>query len=116
MKTKFFLSPLLGTLFILSLLCTVASASVFNSLLRSFHQNVFVRSLPGSLAFAPEEAIGSYQPPPGPIHYDSLPANNANTPDAPTMAATVENADDDDSKSESKVAMAATESQPDSEE
>ncbi|RDW93861.1 uncharacterized protein DSM5745_01183 [Aspergillus mulundensis] len=116
MKLKSSVSTLLGSLFFLSLSCVVTSAFVFDSLLRGLHQNIFARSLPGSLAFVPEEAIGRYQPPPGPIQYDPIPANNPNIPDAPAMASTAGDPGDDELGFGSRAAMAATESQADSEE
>ncbi|KKK23799.1 hypothetical protein P175DRAFT_0230727 [Aspergillus ochraceoroseus IBT 24754] len=68
MQIRSSLSRLLGNFLILSLsACIVTSAISLNSVLRGLPHNIFQRSLPGSLATAPEGAVGYYQPPPGPI-------------------------------------------------
>ncbi|KAL6237420.1 hypothetical protein BDW75DRAFT_82552 [Aspergillus navahoensis] len=107
MKLKSSLVPALGSLFVLSLSCIFVSAINFHSLLRGLHRNLRTRSLPGSLALVPEEAIGHYQPPPGPIHYGPLPVTDSGTLDTPAMASTAGGADDDDIRYGSGRAMAA---------
>ncbi|KAL5044017.1 hypothetical protein BDW71DRAFT_209624 [Aspergillus fruticulosus] len=109
MKLKPSLLPTLGSLFALSL-CTVVSAFTFDSLLRGLHHNSYTRSFPGSLAFVPEEAIGYYQRPPGPIHYGPLPVTDPDPPGAPAMASTAGDADGDDIGYGSRRAMATKES------
>ncbi|KAL4787366.1 hypothetical protein BJX76DRAFT_318966 [Aspergillus varians] len=107
MKIISSISHVLGSLFVLSLsACILASPLNFDSILHGVHQNIVSRSLPGSLAFAPEGAVGQYQPPPGPIVYDTSPATSPDSPDAP---ATAENTDENDVDYGSKQALAATE-------
>ncbi|KAL3438911.1 hypothetical protein BDV09DRAFT_158876 [Aspergillus tetrazonus] len=110
MKFKFFHLSTTIYLFILNLSCIIVSAFTFESLFRGLHPSVFTRSLPGSLAFVPGEAIGNYQPPPGPIHYGPLPTTEPVSLEAPAIASTAANADGNDIGYESRRAMAATES------
>jgi hypothetical protein len=110
MKFKFFHSSTTVYLFILNLSCVIVSASTFESLLHGLHPSVFTRSLPGSLAFVPGEAIGHYQPPPGPIHYGPLPTTDPVSLEAPAIASTAANTDGNDIGYGSRRAMAVTES------
>lgn len=110
MKFKFFHLSTTIYLFILNLSCIIVSAFTFESLFRGLHPSVFTRSLPGSLAFVPGEAIGNYQSPPGPIHYGPLPTTEPVSLEAPAIALTAANADGNDIGYESRRAMAATES------
>lgn len=99
----------LGTLFILGLSAFVlASAFSFDSALREVYHNIDRRSLPGSLALAPTDAVGKYQPPPGPVVYGPSPAT-VSSPSIP------ENTDGDESTHESNRAMAATDGSEDTE-
>ncbi|KAL2815589.1 hypothetical protein BDW59DRAFT_153797 [Aspergillus cavernicola] len=69
------LPPSSGNPIVLTLLlCIVVSAISFDSILRDLHHDILSRSLPGSLALAPEGAVGSYRPPPGLIIYGHIPA------------------------------------------
>ncbi|CBF75232.1 uncharacterized protein ANIA_03856 [Aspergillus nidulans FGSC A4] len=110
MKFKVFHLSTTGYLIILNLSCIIVSASSFESLLRGLHPSVLTRSLPGSLAFVPGEAIGNYQPPPGPIHYGPLPTTDPVSSEAPAIASAAANADGNDIGYGSRRAMAATES------
>ncbi|KAL4754164.1 hypothetical protein BDW72DRAFT_148371 [Aspergillus terricola var. indicus] len=114
MKLKFFHLSATGSLFVLSLSYVVVSAFAFESLFRGLHHSLFTRSLPGSLAFVPTEAIGHYQPPPGPIHYDPLPTTDPDSLEAPPVASAAGDADGDDIGYGLRRTMAATES-PDTE-
>ncbi|KAL4820521.1 hypothetical protein BDW67DRAFT_180904 [Aspergillus spinulosporus] len=110
MKLKFLHLSTTGSLFVLNLSYIFVSAFTFESLLCGLHHSVFTRSLPGSLAFVPEEAIGHYQPPPGPINYGPLPTTGPVSLEAPAIASTAGNADGNDIGYGSRRTMAVTES------
>ena len=99
----------LGNLFILSLSAfTLASAFGFDLALHGLYRNI-ERSLPGSLAIAPTDAVGKYQPPPGPVIYGPSPA-------AVSSPSTPEDTDENETTHESNRAMAATDDSEDSNE
>ncbi|KAB8217462.1 Nitronate monooxygenase-domain-containing protein [Aspergillus novoparasiticus] len=59
---------------VLNLLPYVLAASFqLNALVSNLPYRLFQRSLPGSLATAPEGAVGYYQPPPGPVVNNAQP-------------------------------------------
>jgi hypothetical protein len=61
---------LLGNFLVISLLPHILAAAFrLDTLTRNLPYRLFQRSLPGSLATAPEGAVG-YQPPPGPVATD----------------------------------------------
>ncbi|KAL2795673.1 hypothetical protein BJX66DRAFT_336794 [Aspergillus keveii] len=51
------------------------------------------RSLPGSLALAPEGAVGQYQPPPGSVTYGALPTENGEIPQGTPFPSTTQSTD-----------------------
>ncbi|KAL5341306.1 hypothetical protein BJX70DRAFT_396025 [Aspergillus crustosus] len=109
MKIRIPPSHALTNFLILSLsTCIVVSALSFDSVLHDLQQTIVHRSLPGSLALAPEGAVGYYQPPPGPITHGPIPAA---TPDNPEANATPNPGDSNNGGLlfESKQALAATE-------
>lgn len=71
-------------------MCTITTAFRFDVFVRDV-QTLLKRSLPGSLAVAPQGAVGYYQPPPGPVtNHLSLPtwpvAATMGTATTPTTA------------------------------
>ncbi|KAH8428652.1 uncharacterized protein LDX57_006343 [Aspergillus melleus] len=54
------------------LIATLTTTFAFRLFLHDL-QTLFRRSLPGSLAVAPQGAVGDYQPPPGPVTDNHLP-------------------------------------------
>ncbi|KAL2857176.1 hypothetical protein BJY01DRAFT_202930 [Aspergillus pseudoustus] len=81
MKLTIFASLAFGkTLVLILSACIVTSAISFESIISDLQRNVFGRSLPGSLAQAPEGAVGDYQPPPGPVIYGSSPIETGEIP------------------------------------
>ncbi|KAL4929947.1 uncharacterized protein BDV17DRAFT_260442 [Aspergillus undulatus] len=104
------LSHALRSLLILSLLsCIFVSALNLKSRQRGLRENVFARNLPGSLASAPEEAVGSYQPPHGPAQSEPSAATAAKNPDPSTTSIASEAVDTDNDKQ----SLESTESQDD---
>lgn len=100
----------LGSLLILSLSAFgLASAFGFDLALHGLYRNIERRSLPGSLALAPTDAVGKYQPPPGPVIYGPSPA-------AVSSPSTPEDTDENETTHESNRAMAATDDSADSNE
>ncbi|KAF7618227.1 hypothetical protein AFLA_007127 [Aspergillus flavus NRRL3357] len=74
MKVSRTLSSLIGSFMVLNLLPYVLVASFqLNALVSNLPYHLFQRSLPGSLATAPEGAVGYYQPPPGPVVNNAQP-------------------------------------------
>ncbi|KAL2870870.1 uncharacterized protein BJX67DRAFT_377496 [Aspergillus lucknowensis] len=86
--------------------CVVVSAISFQLILHDIHHIILRRSLPGSLAFAPEGAVGQYEPPPGPIVYGPLPTTTVELPESITPPLTAEEADVDGAVHESKETAA----------
>ncbi|OJJ71281.1 hypothetical protein ASPBRDRAFT_607466 [Aspergillus brasiliensis CBS 101740] len=60
------LGRLLRRFLLISLITSILTSAYLDAFLRGLHSNLFRRSLPGSLATAPQGAVGYYQPPPGP--------------------------------------------------
>ncbi|KAE8324874.1 hypothetical protein BDV39DRAFT_207395 [Aspergillus sergii] len=74
MKVSRTISSLIGSFMVLNLLPYVLAASFqLNALVSNLPYRLFQRSLPGSLATAPEGAVGYYQPPPGPVVNNAQP-------------------------------------------
>lgn len=110
MKIITSISRPLGNLFILGLSAFVfASAFSFDSALHGLHHNIERRSLPGSFALAPTDAVGKYQPPPGPVVDGPSPA-------VVSSPSTPEDTDANETTYESNRAMAATDGSEDSNE
>ncbi|KAL3465546.1 hypothetical protein BJX64DRAFT_285478 [Aspergillus heterothallicus] len=60
--------------------CVVTSAISLQSIIHDFQRSILSRSLPGSLALAPEGAVGQYEPPPGPVMYGASPTETGEIP------------------------------------
>ncbi|KAI9370328.1 hypothetical protein BJX61DRAFT_544754 [Aspergillus egyptiacus] len=104
MRIMLSLSHALSNLLLLCLsTCIVVSATGFESMLRNVQHKTLPRSLPESLAYAPEGAVG-YPPPP--IVHEPSPAAASEADDTP-MVSTARNTDDDVGYG-SKKEMAAT--------
>ena len=58
---------LLRSFLVIGLLASVLTSAYLDSFLRGLQSNLLRRSIPASLATAPQGAVGYYQPPPGPV-------------------------------------------------
>ncbi|CEN61838.1 hypothetical protein BJX68DRAFT_227479 [Aspergillus pseudodeflectus] len=91
MKISMFSELALGrTLVLLLSACIVTSAISLDAIIHRIPRNLFGRSLPGSLALAPEGAVGQYQPPPGPVIYGALPTETGEIPQGTPLASTTQ--------------------------
>ncbi|KAL3450107.1 hypothetical protein BJX65DRAFT_22554 [Aspergillus insuetus] len=81
------------TLVFLLSACIVTSAISFDAIFHDLPRSLFGRSLPGSLALAPEGAVGQYQPPPGPVTYGALPTENGEIPQGTPLPSTTQSTD-----------------------
>ncbi|GJP87714.1 hypothetical protein CAN33_001030 [Aspergillus niger] len=66
MRVLFPFGHLLRSFLLTSLIASIVTSAYLDAFLRGLHSNLFIRSIPGSLATAPQGAVGYYQPPPGP--------------------------------------------------
>ncbi|PYH92352.1 hypothetical protein BO71DRAFT_442537 [Aspergillus ellipticus CBS 707.79] len=89
MKFLYSFCGLLRSFLFISLLAGVLTSAHLDISSRDLQSNRFRRSLPASLATAPQGAVG-YQPPPGPIANPYVPDVTSAPSDADTAAATPE--------------------------
>ncbi|RAL05893.1 uncharacterized protein BO80DRAFT_421095 [Aspergillus ibericus CBS 121593] len=78
---------LLRSFLVLGLLAGALTSAYLDSFLRGLQSNLLRRSIPASLATAPQGAVGYYQPPPGPAvdypyHVETTSVPSATTTDA----------------------------------
>ncbi|KAJ0419314.1 hypothetical protein BJY00DRAFT_286282 [Aspergillus carlsbadensis] len=91
MKISLLSNPSLGrTLVLLLSACIVTSAISFDAIIQTIPRGLLGRSLPGSLALAPEGAVGQYQPPPGPAIHGALPTETGEIPQGTPLASTTQ--------------------------
>ncbi|PYI06558.1 hypothetical protein BO78DRAFT_368442 [Aspergillus sclerotiicarbonarius CBS 121057] len=78
---------LLRNFLVISLLASVLASAYLDSFLRGLHSNLLRRSIPASLATAPQGAVGYYQPPPGPAVNYPYQLQTTSVPSATTTGA-----------------------------
>ncbi|KAL3474647.1 hypothetical protein BJX99DRAFT_175333 [Aspergillus californicus] len=115
MRIKSSISQLGNLLFLSLSACIVVSAIGFSSILHDLPHSILIRSLPGSLASAPEGAIGKYQPSPGPVIHEAVSSVSGYTETASTARDSGDEATSEKNFGSAK-AMAATDDSDGSEE
>ncbi|PWY93611.1 hypothetical protein BO94DRAFT_582989 [Aspergillus sclerotioniger CBS 115572] len=80
---------LLRNFLVIGLLASVLTSAYLDSFLRGIQSNLLKRSIPASLATAPQGAVGYYQPPPGPAVNYPYQLQTTSAPSATTTGGTV---------------------------